>query len=452
MMIQKRSHRAGFTVATAAAILALVCGSGGATAAQEAPALGDGSSGDRGVVQARGDYSIVGTWAVEGGLVEVKQDSSDSNFSWVGRIVQPLTSTCPFTVGEGVWFIRQGSPSTSQPLSSGFAYYADPSSSGCYPQGDPVEFRWVNANTLNVVREVSGYAGLEYVPLYAATRVGGSPDDDGDDDAVATDTSPPVIEAIGSSTPAPLGSKPSLQYRVTDDSGTARVRVALYSDGVVAFAGVTGGFRKATGQLQQATLKKDPTSTGYFGPFYFCVWAEDKAGNRSAGWPESSCAWRPIEVDMKALVKANKVNRCGPNNGYASTIAWNLLLNVRTVGGIPVGFFPACNAHDAGYWGYAFRNPVTREVVDTRTWSRNEVDNRFRADLETLCARRLSDHPDLLAECQTSDTFGATAYFIAVDYGGRGGFDADATRPGTQHELPASTNPVGGGRDPGDPR
>lgn len=384
----------------------------------------------------RASTSIVGTWAAGQGEVTV----TGSGTSFTGTVSKKISGfLCPHPVGEQIWAITGDGPAYGGQARFDF-------NTGCPGPMSSATFVLLNADLLQV--NYVGPTGMS-ATLYLAMRVSGG----GGGGGGADDTSPPVVQAIGSSVPLPEGSKPTLRYRVKDDSKKARVHMILYSDGEEVLTGDTEVQQTATGnKIYTARANVDPTKKKFFGPFYFCVWAEDAAGNRSAGAPNSSCAWRPIEVSMLALFYADKVNGCGPNHGWATTAPLNLLLDKRTWGETTVNFRPACNAHDAGYWGYAFENPVTGKVVDTRPWTRNQVDREFQANLDTICARSLRGQPDLITSCQTDSTYGATAYYAWVDWGGRGGFDSDATADGTQNQMPASTNPEGGGRDPGPAR
>lgn len=388
----------------------------------------------------RASTSIAGTWAA--GMGEVTVTGSGTSFT--GTVSKKTGGfLCEHPVGEVIWTITGEGPAYGGQARFDF-------NTGCPGPMSSATFVLLDSELLQV--NYVGPTGLS-ATMYLAYRVSGGGSDGGDPGA---DTTAPVVEAIGSSVPMAEHSRPTLKYRVSDDSGKARVHITFYSDGTPVISGDTKAMQKATGKkVYTARSKVDPTylKKPFFGPFYFCVWAEDPAGNKSEGWPNSSCAWRPIEVSFTDLLHFKKVNGCGPDWGYISTGLFNLALDKRTWGTTTVNFRPACYAHDAGYWGYAFENPVTGQSVDTRPMTRNQVDLAFRADLDSICASTLQGQSDLITLCQTHSVFGATNYYAQVDQEGRGGFDSDATMVSHQQEMPLSpTNPPDGGRDPGPPR
>ncbi|MDO8308069.1 MAG: hypothetical protein Q7V58_06910 [Actinomycetota bacterium] len=373
-------------------------------------------------------------------------DRSDNYSSYVGRVTQAFTTACPIAVGEVVWRIKDELTGTP-PQTYGMTTYSPPaaqaSAYGCWTESEVTRFLMPSKDVLQIRRRdaVDG----PYSDIYEARRLSGGPAG-GDEAAEGTDTSPPVVTALGRVRPQYYGSKPILPYRVEDDSGKARVHVVLYSGGVPDARGDTVVFAPAKGKDTFAKMKREPKAANV-GPFYYCLWAEDKAGNRSVGWPNSSCAWLPIEVD---LTVKDVANGCGSDIWNTGPIQ-HVILNTRTWGNIEVSFKPACDVHDAGYGGLAIEDPFTGKLVDFRDQTRLQIDERFLRDLQTLCRKALSKAPPAdLQDCLTSEKWGAVAYFNGVRKLAQGAFDSDVTAPNkdgiVQTQVPAFTNPPGGGR------
>ena len=74
---------------------------------------------------------------------------------------------------------------------------------------------------------------------------------------------------------------------------------------------------------------------------------------------------------------------------------------------------------------------------------RLQADDAFLFGIQAQCERKLSKTPDLLAQCRAD----AGKYYLLVRQFGVGAYDADATTPGDQAVMPASTNPDGGARN-----
>ena len=73
-----------------------------------------------------------------------------------------------------------------------------------------------------------------------------------------------------------------------------------------------------------------------------------------------------------------------------------------------VNFREACNLHDAGYSGAKVRDPFSGKIIDFLDWSQKRVDDKFLADMLTLCRRQVSAlAPIALADCR--GTGGATS-------------------------------------------
>jgi hypothetical protein len=104
----------------------------------------------------------------------------------------------------------------------------------------------------------------------------------------------------------------------------------------------------------------------------------------------------------------------------------------------------ACNLHDAGYDGAIVRDVVNGGIVNYRGWSRKEVDDKFRDDLQVLCRKRIpAKYDTALSRCLSTGgpaSFGAEyMYGLVRDYG-EANFDADPAQPGTQHIGPRTNN------------
>ena len=94
-----------------------------------------------------------------------------------------------------------------------------------------------------------------------------------------------------------------LPYSVKDESGKAKVHGTLFEGGTAVLEGGSKYFLNADGRTYnwKARLAADLK-----GPLYFCVWAENPAGQSSAKAPRSSCAWLSFLVDIDRVS-----NTCG---------------------------------------------------------------------------------------------------------------------------------------------
>lgn len=248
------------------------------------------------------------------------------------------------------------------------------------------------------------------------------------------DGTPPVVKAIPSSAVVRIGGSTPGKFTVTDDSGKARWYVALFSGGAKVGKGASRGLVPAKGDVVTGSWPGKG-----IGPFYFCVWAQYAAGNKSVDAPLSSCAWVSRQVSIPSVS-----NGCGTSE-YGETVAavLNWFGDVQQYGGIPVNNRLLCNQHDAAYAGVTVGSTTTHKVVDYRTTSRLRADDELLFGIREQCARLLSKHPDLVAQCQSD----AGKYYALVRTLGVGAYDADATKPGVQTQMPASTTPDGGARD-----
>lgn len=250
-----------------------------------------------------------------------------------------------------------------------------------------------------------------------------------------TDTEPPTIQVLRSKEPTRIGDRTTVRLRVSDDKGKAKVFAAMFSDGTAVMTGTSKGFVTARGDVLKAWWRYP---TGETGPFYECYWAKDKAGNTCEGAPYSSCQWLTIQVPVKVVS-----NGCGGSAwGDEAVALMNWVGDTRTYGDITVNQRPACNLHDAGYAGATVSLIGSRELIDYRVFSRDEVDQRFAADLASQCRRALKDKA-LRQEC-IEETY---LYVGLVREYGLEVYDADATTAGTQTTIPVATTPPGGARD-----
>ncbi len=84
-----------------------------------------------------------------------------------------------------------------------------------------------------------------------------------------------------------------------------------------------------------------------------------------------------------------------------------------------VNFRLACNVHDAGYSGAKIKDPFSGATIDFYGWSQRRVDEKFLADMRTLCDRAFEgkDAPVALADCKAhggKTSWGAESRFDFV--------------------------------------
>lgn len=174
----------------------------------------------------------------------------------------------------------------------------------------------------------------------------------------------------------------------------------------------------------------------------------------------------PVRADILAgntpenpLEPAVYSNGCGGDTGVqliSDLVSWlfntqafqdsddNLLAPIYRV-----NFQPACDLHDAGYAGGVVFDRINGGVVDYRNWGRKQVDDKFLADLQTLCRREvpLREYGPLewgtkgvaLQKCLGQGgalSFGAERYYNTVRQFGADFFDADPATPGKQKSGP----------------
>jgi hypothetical protein len=231
-----------------------------------------------------------------------------------------------------------------------------------------------------------------------------------------------------------------------------KVHADLYSNGTVVASQVTPDFDRSG----KEGVLRFPAEIGGNGPFYYCLWAEDKAGNRSPGEPKSDSAWLSREVPL-----VNVSNGCG-TGAWGSGLEWvqNALGDTRTYGPTTVQIRPACNLHDAAYLGATVYNEFTKKVEDFRTTSRKQADREFLESIRSICKKALkgAKNRTQLNDCRNGvdlkgmttladAVIGGMTYYAAVRNFGGVGYDWDSTTPDTQQSMPGSTQPRGGGRN-----
>lgn len=243
---------------------------------------------------------------------------------------------------------------------------------------------------------------------------------------------PTVFVDNKASTVVPLGKAYSVKYQVDNIGITGPVRVVLklYSDGSLVWTQTTprvtkdGSFtRKIPAPLFAITATK-------FGPFYLCFSTVNNAGAKSTGAPCSNSMWVGIEVPINRVS-----NGCGGQLGSKYINKWmSKEWDSTKIGGETVVFKPACDAHDAGYSGLTVKNPISGVVTDYRTWTRQQVDDFFMMDLQSICMK----HPKVVMTCMSFPT----KYYGIVRAIGSVFYDADPTVPGitwSYKEVPNRT-------------
>lgn len=270
--------------------------------------------------------------------------------------------------------------------------------------------------------------------------------------APKVDRIPPTVKAEPTHKIITLGHEVPAGYKAYDSDGPVKVHADLYSGGEIVASAATADFVPSG---KEGTIRF-PAQTGGNGPFYYCLWAEDKAGNHSPGEPKSACAWLSREVPL-----VNVSNGCG-TAAWGSGLEWlqNALGDTRTYGSTTVQIRPACNVHDAAYLGATVYNEFTKRVEDFRTTTRKQADHEFLDNIREICRKSLTGgkKSSQLKDCRNGvgvkglttlagAVIGAMTYYEAVRTFGGVGYDWDATTPGTQQSMPSSTQPRGGGRN-----
>jgi hypothetical protein len=414
----------GVTAALGAGLLALTMGTAGAVPLPPAEA---GTAAALAGPTVDTPDPIVGQWSFQSGVVEV----TGSGGSFSGQVVQPATfSSCTHPAGQRMWTIN--------------------GSGGSY-SGTHIGFNLADCTDLPMSASFSVTAEGDTYSLTLCTDSGCATLHR----AAPVDTSPPTVAVGGPKKIIGLGKTFTITYAVADDSGQASVALVLYSGGTQVYTESTDGLVVADATVRKGKL--GPVS-GYPGPFYLCMSATDAAGNSSVNAPNSACVWLSIQVPVPLVS-----NGCGgAQYGETAESVQNWLLDTKVYGGETVNFRMACNLHDAGYGGATVADPFLKRVVDYRTWTRLQVDEKFRQDLSTLCRKYLSKHVSKLDRFRCTDGLGldhiiltelalqspgSRAYYEGVRAYAKDAFDTNMTIPGVQTDNMPTTNPPGGGRD-----
>lgn len=236
----------------------------------------------------------------------------------------------------------------------------------------------------------------------------------------------PVVQAYPVKKVLKPGTDARLVLSVKDESGKARVNGRLYEGGKAIRGLRTTTFVTADGRKYDWVTHLSADRTG---PLRFCIWAENPAGTKSVNAPKSSCAWLSFLVEI-----ARVSNHCG-GEGWDSIVAIeNKFGNTSSYYDLDqdetytVDFSDACDLHDAGYGGYMVKDTINGGVPNFRTYSREEIDDKFQKDMQTLCHEKIPpEAKQARQECVT----GITRYTIVRTVGYQF-FDADLTKPGTQ--------------------
>jgi len=252
---------------------------------------------------------------------------------------------------------------------------------------------------------------------------------------------PTVFVDNKASTVVPLGKAYSVKYQVDNVgiTGPVQVVLTLYSDGSLVWTQTTPPVTKDGTFTRKIPAPLFVITTTRFGPFYLCLSTVNKAGVKSSGAPCSNVMWVGIEVPLNRVS-----NGCGGQLGSKFIDRWmSKEWDSKKIGGETVLFKPACDAHDAGYSGLTVKNPVSGMITDYRTWTRQQVDDFFMMDLQSICMK----HPKVVMSCMPFPT----KYYGVVRAVGSWFYDADPTIPGitwNYKEVPnRTTAPKNVGRD-----
>lgn len=413
---------------------------------------------------------IVRAWQYKGGEVGV----TESNGTFTGVVTKAIAfSKCIHSAGEVIWAVTKKSGTANQYFGSFIGFFED-----CTKAPEIISMvinSTVEAATLELCTKETGGC---------VTLTGGP--------SAPADKGAPVIVIKDPPSPLRLGQSLVVEYSIKDESNEAYVTTRFYSDGTLLFEGANVSQVEAVGNFVRAESGPYggpgiPAKTK--GPYYFCVFAEDADGNKSGEF--NNCKWLSIEVPI-----ANASNGCGgaatkyESVNTAVLFAFNLLLNKRTYvdkktkGKYTVNVAPACNNHDAGYSGVTIKDQISGKVTDFRTFTRAQVDNKFKSDIAKLCSFAIpKSASDALIQCQVGSTvpkpsvlvkelmtlarslgsftigmkevykrlnryaWGANIYWQFVHDFGKTLYDADSTAPGEQPSIPSITKPDGGARD-----
>jgi hypothetical protein len=265
----------------------------------------------------------------------------------------------------------------------------------------------------------------------------------------------PLVTTYPVEKPFPLrpGTIAWLPYSVRDSSGKAKVHAGLYEGGTLRVEWASKYFLAADGRRQ---LWKVHLQTTLKGPLFFCVWAENPSGKTSANPKKSHCTMLSFLVEIKRVS-----NACGGE--WFAVFDWveNYFGNVHTYYDpvtrktYQVDFTDACDLHDAGYGGMTVEDTINGDKkgdppIDTHTWQRTKIDNKFWDDMKKLCDDRIPEEAyEARDKCKGGGgpaSIGAQSLFRAVQCLGNRFYDADLTEPGTQQHGGVGANPKEGVR------
>jgi hypothetical protein len=362
---------------------------------------------------------IVGYWNLSGGVVQV----TGSGSAFTGKVVKATRfSECNHPAGELIWRITKsgtGYTGTHQWFASG--------APECAPGGAANR----GAATWSITE-----SGTSLRLHFCTTNPNSSGDTRCNDLTRAKPPSnPPVVKAKPTGLTRP-GTRGKLEFTVKDDSGKAKAHLTLYEGGRALYT-ADSSLGAAEGKVWAYNARFD---ANLIGPLYFCVWAENAAGVKSRNAPGSSCNWISL---LAPLAKVS--NGCGGAGWSAIVWVQNYFGNKHTykdsninplARSYTVDFAPACNIHDAGYGGQTIVDGINGGTVDFHGWSRKQVDDKFLADMQTLCARAIpATARTALANCRARGgniSLGARSLYNFVRSQGYRFFDADLTKTGLQ--------------------
>ncbi|MDP1850981.1 MAG: hypothetical protein Q8K48_01040 [Candidatus Planktophila sp.] len=400
------------------------------------------------------DSFIVGTWnTATNGAITI----SGSNGFYEGIVSSAFQySGCDQKIGElMIKILGNGSGSLAgDGLSFLGSFQANTASSDCKPSTATAEFK---------VKDLKSIFELNACPSWGSDCLNLRKQ------GPSSDTQPPKITFQPNNLIAPMNSAIYTLFYIYDSSGKASYRTDIYSDGLklnkeTAFWSTTSG-DPVMSSFQPTVI------AGANGPFYVCVVAYDASGNMTGDF--DNCQWRSIEVPIEPMT-----NGCGSQD-KGVVLGWvqNFLLNEMKIRlsikdalkynrGNRTWFVnvkPACDNHDAGYFGATFKDAVVSgKIIESRLSSRAYVDEKFRQDIMLLCKRSKGIPKAALAICLAGETYapskvkklflrdlptGATTYWSAVRAEAKNGYDADSTKPGFQTSIPKNPKPAGGARN-----
>ena len=166
-------------------------------------------------------------------------------------------------------------------------------------------------------------------------------------------------------------------------------------------------------------------------------------------WTKTNCTAADLLVPIESVS-----NGCGGAGWDSLVHAQNYLGNTSKYADsninplartYTVNFVDACNLHDAGYSGAVVKDKLNGgRIVDFRTWSRKQVDEKFLADMRWLCTRQIpATARTALKNCKArggNASFGAESRYNFVRRWGYLFFDADPNEPGTQRTGPRAND------------